>query len=95
MILKACGTLSQKLCKLPEGHVLTSSLTQPVYIAIMNSVLFGALAAISLSYIVLLTLDPAVAQSLASEDSLIEDLGASFCLIAAFLFLMATGGCFS
>ena len=43
----------------------------------------------SLSYIVLLALDPAIAQSLASEDSLIEDLRAAFCLIAAFLFLMA------
>jgi len=69
--------------------VLTRSLTQPIHVALINWVLFGALAAIAFSYIVFLTLDPSVARSLASEDSLIENLGAVFCLIAAFFFLMA------
>jgi hypothetical protein len=68
---------------------LSRSFAQSVDIGLLNWVVFGALGAISFSYVVLLTLAPPVAERLASEDSLIEDLGAAFCLLAGALFFIA------
>ena len=55
--------------------------------ALINWVQLGALVAILLSYIVLLTVKPATARLWALEDGPIEDLGAAFSLIACYLFL--------
>ena len=64
------------------------STAQMQHFAPINWILLGALVAILLSYIALLTLDPATAQQLGREDAPIENLGAAFSLIASCLFLL-------
>ena len=68
--------LSQSIIRLPQ-------------VALVNWVVFGGVSLIISSYVILLTLEPLVAQQLASEDSLIEDLGAAFLLVAFSFLLLA------
>lgn len=69
--------------------MLVRSLALPIQHTLMNWIVFGGISAVAISYVILLTLDQVAAQNFASEDSLIENLGAVLCLVAVFLFLIA------